>query len=176
MNFGNFKPEETHQFYFPDQYSYVLFECLGATGQFVFGCRGQSKASGGDPERFFHSGPFDAADFLDEKNQVREPRDVNARLGAGKNYRVIRTAHEQRELLLPAAGANGRGLGIVALRDGDKYYHFRETLKDLLSLSAITQEQMRDRLLMRADIATDRVAKMPASSRTMTSLTDGRSN
>ena len=40
----------------------------------------------------------------------------------------------------------------MALRDGDKYHQFRETLKCLLTLSAITQEQMRDRLLMLADI------------------------
>jgi hypothetical protein len=51
-----------------------------------------------------------------------------------------------------------RGQGIVALRDSDKYHHFRETLKNLLTLSAITQEQMRDRLLMLADIPLARPA------------------
>ena len=157
MDFGSYSPEQTREFYFPNQYSYILFECLGAAGQCVIGWRGQSKTSGGDPERFFHAGPFDAADFLDEKNQVREPRAVNARL-AVKQFRVIKSAQEQRELLLPDAGSDGRGLGIVALRDGDKYHHFRETLKNLLMLSAITQEQMRDRLLMLADLPPDGTA------------------
>jgi hypothetical protein len=82
---------------------------------------------------------------------------VNTRL-ALKQFRVIKNAQEQKELLLPALGGNGRGLGIVALRDGDKYHHFRETLKNLLMLSAITQEEMRDRLLMHADIPPDRTA------------------
>ena len=91
------------------------------------------------------------ADFLDEKNQVREPREVNARL-ALKQFRAIKSAQEQKELLLPASNGEARGLGIVALRDSDKYHQFRETLKNLLTLSAITQEQMRDRLLMLADI------------------------
>lgn len=158
MDFGSYTPEQTREFYFPSQYSYVLFECLGATGKCVIGWRGQSKASGGDSERFFHSGPFDAKDFLDEKSQVREPREISARLGQSKNYRIIKSAQEQKELLLPATGGEERGLGIVALRDPEKYHHFRETLKNLLTLSAITQEQMRDRLLMLAEIPPARMA------------------
>lgn len=157
MDFGSYTSEQTREFYFPNQYSYILFECLGATGQCVIGWRGQSKTSGGDPDRFFHAGPFAATDFLNEKNQVREPRDVDARL-ALKEFRVIKSAQEQKELLLPAVNGAGRGLGIVALRDTDKYHHFRETLKNLLTLSAITQEEMRDRLLMLADIPPDRTA------------------
>jgi hypothetical protein len=157
MDFGSYTSEQTREFYFPNQYSYILFECLGATGQCVIGWRGQSKTSSGDPERFFHAGPFAAADFLGEKNQVREPRDVNTRL-ALKEFRVIKSAQEQKELLMPAASGDGRGLGIVALRNPDKYHHFRETLKNLLMLSAITQKEMRDRLLMLADIPPDRVA------------------
>lgn len=157
MDFGSHTLEETREFYFPNQYSYVLFQCLGATGQCVVGWRGQSKTTGGEPERFCHIGPFEAADFLDANNQVREPRDVNARL-ALKQFRVLKGAQEHRELLLPPAGGDARGLGIVALRDNDKYHQFRETLKNLLALSAITQEEMRDRLLMLADIPPDRTA------------------
>jgi predicted nucleic acid-binding Zn-ribbon protein len=157
MDFGSYTSEQTREFYFPNQYSYILFECLGATGQCVFGWRGQSKTSGGDPERFFHAGPFAVSDFLDERNQVREPRDVNAGL-ALKQFRILKSAQEQKELLLPAVGGEGRGLGVVALRDLDKYHHFREILKNLLTLSAITQDQMRDRLLMLADISPDRTA------------------
>jgi hypothetical protein len=157
MDFGSYSAEQTRAFYFPSQYSYILFECLGATGQCVLGWRGQSKTSGGEPERFSHLGPFDPADYLDEKNQVREPRDVNARL-ALKQFRFIKSAEEHKELLLPPIGSDPRGLGIVALRDPDKYHPFRETLKNLLTLSAITQEQMRDRLLMLADIPPQRTA------------------
>jgi hypothetical protein len=157
MDFGSYTPEQTREFYFPNQYSYVLFECLGVQGTCVIGWRGQSKASGGEPERFYHLGPFAESDFLDERHQVREPRDVNARL-AVKQFRVLKSAQEHRELLLVPMNAEDRGLGIVALRDGDKYHQFRETLKCLLTLSAITQEQMRDRLLMLADIPPDRTA------------------
>ncbi len=157
MDFGSYTAEQTREFYFLNQYSYVLFECLGATGKCVIGWRGQSKTSGGEPERFFHVGPFDRSDFLDVRNQVREAREVSARL-ALKQFRAIKSAQEHRELLLPAANGDGRGLGVVALHDIDKYHHFRETLKTLLALSAISQEQMRDRLLMLADIPPDRTA------------------
>ena len=157
MDFGSYTPEQTRDYYFPNQYSYVLFECLGARGQCVLGWRGQSKASGGEPERFTYEGLFDAADFIDEQNQVREPKTVSARL-TRKQYTVLKAAQDHRELLLLATKGEGRGLGLVALRDNDKYPQFRETLKNLLCLSTITQDQMRDRLLMLADLSTEKVA------------------
>jgi hypothetical protein len=157
MDFGAHSPEQTREFYFPNQYSYILFECLGVTGQHVIGWRGQSKTSGGEPERFCYSGPFVPTDFHNEKNQVREPREVDAQLSL-KNLRKIKTAEEHKELLLPPASGEARGLGIVALRDSEKFHQFRETLKNLLTLSTITQEQMRDCLLMLADIPPNRTA------------------
>ena len=157
MDFGSYTPEQTRDYYFPNQYSYVLFECLGVRGKCVLGWRGQSKAAGGEPERFAYEGPFDAADFLDDKSQVREPKAVRGLLSR-KQYAVLRNAQEHRELLLLPTRGEGRGLGLVALRDNDKYPHFRETLKNLLCLSTITQEQMRDRLLMLAGLPADRHA------------------
>src|SRR6266487_4756635 len=157
MDFGAHSPEQTREFYFPNQYSYILFECLGVTGQHVIGWRGQSKTSGGEPERFCYSGPFVATDFHNQKNEVREPREVDAKLSL-KNLRKIKSAEEHKELLLPPANGEARGLGIVALRESEKFHHFRETLKNLLTLSTITQEQMRDCLLMLADIPPDRTA------------------
>jgi hypothetical protein len=156
MDFG-YKWDQTRAFYFPSEYSYMLFECSGVSGDCVIGWRGQSKAGGGEPERFCYSGPYQSDDYYDASHQVRPPRDVSARL-ALKNFRAIKSADEHRELLLPPDGAGARGLGIVALRDTDKYHHFRETLKNLLTLSAITQEQMRDRVLMLAGIVPDRLA------------------
>ena len=152
MDFGAYTKEQTRDFYFRNQYSYILFECLSVRGQCVIGWRGQSRASGNDPERFYYQGPYAAEDFFDEKGQVREPRDINARL-ALRQYEKITTQQQHRELLLNPTAGNPSGLGIVSLKDADKYPHFRETLKNLLSLSTLTQEQMRDRLLMLADIS-----------------------
>ena len=157
MDFGTYSPEQTRDYYFPNQYSYVLFQCLGARGQFVFGWRGHSKVAGGDAERFYYEGPFDAADFFDTKEQIREPKAVTARLAA-RQFALVKTAHEHRELLLQATKGESRGVGLVALRDNDRYPQFRETLKNLLSLSTITQDQMRDRLLMLAGLSTEKYA------------------
>ncbi len=154
MSFGSYSLEQTLSYYFPSQYSYLLFECLGSTGRCVIGWRGQSKTAGGDPERFCYFGPYDPDDFFSAEHQILEPRHVNARL-ALKQFRPIKSAQEHRELLLPAYGADSKGLGIVALRDPDRFRRFRESLKDLLSLSTITQDQMRERLLTLADVRTD---------------------
>src|SRR6516225_1246826 len=69
MDFGAYSAEATRDYYFPNQYSYVLFQCLGARGEFVFGWRGQSKAAATEPERFSYEGPFQRDDFLDAKGQ-----------------------------------------------------------------------------------------------------------
>lgn len=160
MNFGEHTHPETWNFYFPNQYSYVLFESLGARGIFVLGWRGQSKRLGGDPQRFCYQGPFDPIDFLNEKGQVREPTDVNDRLGL-KGYAVINSDAEHRDmLLLPTKGEplGMGGAGLVALQQNAQYPQFRETLKNLLCLSTITQDQMRERLLMLAGLPTGKQA------------------
>jgi hypothetical protein len=151
MDFGSYSEDQTRAYYFPNQFSYVLFEVLGAQGLQVIGWRGQSRISGGEPERFVVSGRFDQLDFLDETYQVREPKAVNARL-ALKDYAPLRTAQEYREALLLATRGEAKGFGVVALRDNDRYSQFRDTLKNLLSLNTISQDQMRDQLLMMADL------------------------
>jgi energy-coupling factor transporter ATP-binding protein EcfA2 len=151
MDFGSYSEDQTRSYYFPNQFSYVLFEVLGAQGLHVIGWRGQSRISGGEPERFVVSGRFDQSDFLDESYQVREPKAVNARL-ALKDYAPLRTAQEYREALLLSTRGEAKGFGVVALRDNDRYSQFRDTLKNLLSLNTISQDQMRDQLLMMADL------------------------
>jgi hypothetical protein len=152
MDFG-YSEDQTRAYYFPNQFSYVLFEVLGAQGVHLIGWRGQSRISGGEPERFVVSGGFDQSDFLDkDKNfQVREPKAVTARL-ALKHYETLRTAQEYREALLLATRGEAKGLGLVAIRDNDRYSQFRDTLKNLLRLDTISQDQMRDQLLMMAEL------------------------
>lgn len=157
MDFGSFRLEQTHGYYFRDQYSYVLFECLSGSGYSVVGWRGQSPASGAMPERFFYSGRYRMEDFYDEASDVREPRAISARL-AQRSYRPVPESAQWQKLLLPATAAENSGLGLVALQDRETYPQFRETLKNLLTLSTITQAQMRDRLLMLAELSPDLVA------------------
>lgn len=156
MDFGH-SLEATRDYYFRNQFSYVLFECLGAQGKFVVGWRGQSKAAGSEPERFCYKGEYITSDFIGEQDQVRDPKAVNGRLSA-KQYRTLKSAQEHRELLLQATKGESDGSGVVALRDNDKYPQFREILKNLLCLSTITQDEMRARLLTLAGLPTEKPA------------------
>jgi hypothetical protein len=157
MEFGSYTLEQTWDYYFPNQYSYILFEVLSARGICVLGWRGQTRVIGPEPERFIFDGPFDHYDFVSGDHQVREPKEVNSRLSL-KNYRVLKNAQEHRELLLLSTKGEARGLGLVILRDNDRYAHFRETLKSLLCLSTISQDQMRSQVLMLAGFSADRQA------------------
>lgn len=157
MNFGAFSSEQTAEYYFPNQYSYVLFECLGVAGKFVLGWRGRSRVAGGEPERFHYEGEFSLSDYFDEDGVVRERDDVSARLSL-RQFSLLKTAQEHRDfLLLPTRGVPNAS-GIVALRQFDQYANFRATLKNILALSTITQDQMRERLLMLAGLAGDKFA------------------
>ena len=157
MSFGRYSLDQTLEYYFRSQYSYVLFECRTLRGQAVIGWRGSSPQSGGDPQRFCYLGPYRREHFFAEKGRVRDPLDVSAAL-ALHELQFTPKPQQHREILLAGTGEHGGGLGIVSLKDPDKFHHFRETLKNLLMLKDISQEQMRDSLLMLADIPTDQPA------------------
>lgn len=157
MSFGPYTFDQTLDYYFINEHSYVLFECRTLRGQVVIGWRGASKASGADPERFFYLGPYRREDFFDERDRVRKPAEINTRL-VERDYQSLKKPAEHRAILLSSAAQRNNGLGIVALKDGERFSDFRDTLKNLLNLANITQDQMRERLLMLAGLPTDYVA------------------
>ena len=158
MAFRSHTLEETLDYFFTSEHSYVLFECRTLRGLAVIGWRGASRASGADPERFCYLGPFRREDFfIDDHGRIREPREISALL-ADREYQLLNKAADHRSVLLSGAGQRNSGLGIVALKDGERYSDFRDTLKNLLNLANITQDQMRERLLMLAGLTTDYVA------------------
>jgi len=157
MSFGPYTFDQTLDYYFINEHSYVLFECRTVRGQVVIGWRGASKASGADPERFFYLGPYRREDFFDERDRVRKPTEVNTQL-VDRDYQSLKKPAEHRAILLSSVAQRSNGLGIVALKDGERYSDFRDTLKNLLNLANITQDQMRERMLMLAGLPTDYVA------------------
>jgi hypothetical protein len=76
----------------------------------------------------------------------------------GKVHGKSEESYNHRAILLSSAGQRHNGLGIVALNNGERYSDFRETFRNLLNLTHIKQEQMRERLLMLAGLPTDYVA------------------
>jgi hypothetical protein len=157
MAFGDHEPEATRAYYFPDHYSYLLFECLGPKGTYVLGWRGQSKASGGDPIRFTYDGGYDIADYMGKDDRVLDPKTVNAKL-AERNYRELKDAAAHRDSILVATKGESNGLGVVHLTETERYAHFKEVLKNLLSLRSIDQNEMKRSLLMLASIPPNKPA------------------
>lgn len=157
MSFGPYTFDQTLDYYFINEHSYVLFECRTVRGQAVIGWRGANKAFGAEPERFFYLGPYRREDFFDDRDRVRKPAEINALL-VDRDYQSLKKPAEHRAILLSGAAQRNNGLGIVALKDPDRFSDFRETLKNLLNLANITQDQMRERLLMLAGLPTDYVA------------------
>ncbi|MBS1500252.1 MAG: hypothetical protein JST41_13945 [Bacteroidetes bacterium] len=157
MNFGDHDPEATRAYYFPDQFSYLLFELEGPKGTYVLGWRGQSKAQGGDPLRFTYDGPYNVNDYLTDDGRVQDQKLVDARL-SDRNFRVLRDAAAHRESILVATKGESNGLGVVHLTETERYAHFKEVLKNLLSLRSIDQHEMKRSLLMLAGIPPSRPA------------------
>ena len=157
MAFGDHEPEATRAYYFPDHFSYLLFECLGPKGAYVLGWRGQSKASGGDPVRFTYDGTYDVNDYMGSDGRVLDPKAVNVKLAA-RSYRELRDAAAHREAILVATKGESNGLGVVHLTEAERYGHFKEVLKNLLSLRSIDQQEMKRSLLMLASIPPNKPA------------------
>jgi hypothetical protein len=157
MAFGDHEPEATKTYYFPDHYSYLLFECQGPKGTYVLGWRGQSKSSGGDPIRFTYDGHYDVTDYLTVDDHVADPKTVNAKL-AQRNYRELKDAGMHRDSILVATKGESNGLGVVHLNEVERYAHFKEVLKNLLSLRSIDQHEMKRSLLMLANIPPNKPA------------------
>ena len=157
MAFGDHDTEATRAYYFPDQFSYLLFECEGPKGTYVLGWRGQSKASGGDPVRFTYDGAYDVNDYLTDDGRVQDQKLVDARL-SGRDLRILRDAAAHREAILVATKGESNGLGVVHLTEAERYAHFKEVLKNLLSLRSIDQHEMKRSLLMLAGIPPGRPA------------------
>lgn len=151
MVFGDHDMEATREYYFPDHYSYLLFECQGPRGTYMIGWRGQSRASGGDPVRFTYDGGYDVSDYLTEDGRVAESKHVLTKLG-GKQYRELKEPQLHREAILVATKGDSNGLGVVSLTENERYAHFKEVLKNLLSLRSIDQHEMKRSLLMLAGI------------------------
>ncbi|MEO8591308.1 MAG: hypothetical protein ABI432_18155 [Flavobacteriales bacterium] len=157
MAFGDHEPEATRTYYFPDHFSYLLFECQGPKGSYVLGWRGQSKTSGGDPVRFTYDGTYDMKDYLGTDDRVLDPKSVNAKLSE-RNYHELRDAAAHRDAILVATKGESNGLGVVHLTETERYGHFKEVLKNLLSLRSIDQNEMKRSLLMLASIPPNKPA------------------
>lgn len=136
---------ETRKYYFPDQNSYLLFECLTPTGYQVVGVQGLGPIRSYEFQRFAYQGKYDPDDYLDPDRCVRASEDVRLRL-APKGFCLL----EPRQLraALTGLGDNrGVNLGLVPIRQRDHYERFRAVFGNLLRLAHLRQEELKQFLL-----------------------------
>lgn len=138
--------EETKRYYFKHNTSYILFECVSADGRFVtIGLRGTGQIGGYGIDRFAYVGSFKKSDFIDDENRVLDFDDVKANL-SGKEFKLM-SAKDVRDSLLGESSAKNLSLGIVPLQDTGRYKDFVDLFKNILHLSDLGQQEIKDTLL-----------------------------
>nr|MBF0221335.1 hypothetical protein [Desulfobulbaceae bacterium] len=136
---------DTRKYYFPDQNSYILFECLTQTGYQVVGVQGLGPIRGYEFQRFSYQGVYDAADYLDEARCVRPSEEIRSRLAA-RDFRLLEPRH-LRAALTGLGENRGVNLGLVPIRQRDHYERFRAVFGNLLRLAHLRQNELKEFLL-----------------------------
>ncbi len=136
---------ETRKYYFPNQNSYVLFECLTPTGYQVVGVQGMGPMRSYEFKRFAYQGQYNPDDYLDEERRIREPEVVQSRLAA-KEFRWLEPRH-LRAALTGIGDNRDVNLGLVPIRQRDHYERFRAVFGNLLRLAHLRQDELKQFLL-----------------------------
>lgn len=136
---------ETRKYYFPDTFSYILFECRTPEGMAVVGVHGLGAARQYDFERFAYRGRFEKEDYLTAERRMRDADEVKARL-AGKHF-VKLEPHHLRAALSGVGEDRGVRLGLVPLRDRSQYDRFRFLFCNLLRLAQLRQDELKELLV-----------------------------
>ncbi len=157
MSFSGYSLPETRRYYFPDQHSYVLFECQTTSGMRVVGFYGKGPANNYDVERFAYEGYFERSDFLNETRGEHTPRtvaEVKIRL-AVKGFTPLAPKH-LRAALTGNGTDKGVRLGLVPVRGANGYGKFKDLFKGLIRLRRLRQEDLKTTLCdtYAADIGT----------------------
>lgn len=136
---------ETRKYYFPDQNSYILFECLTPGGYHVVGVQGLGPIRSYEFQRFVYQGQYDPDDYLDLERRIRTSEEVRLRLAA-REFRLL-GPHLLRAALTGIGDNRGVNLGLVPIRQQDHYERFRAVFGNLLRLAHIRQDELKRFLL-----------------------------
>lgn len=136
---------DTRRYYFPEKYSYALFECLTPTGFQVVGVHGLGPVRQHEYERFVYTGRIDLSDYLDDEKRMREPEDTLTRL-ANKDFKRMEPRHLKAALTGVGDGKDVF-LGLVPAKHGTTYERFRKVFSNILRLAHIRQDELKQLLL-----------------------------
>lgn len=136
---------ETRRYYFPNVHSFALFECLTPTGFSVVGVHGLGPVRQYEFERFAYTGRLEAGDYLDENRRIRPHEEIFRDL-AVRDF--TRLAPRQLRSALTGVGDNrGVDLRLVPARQTATYERFRKVFNNILRLSHIKQDELKQLLL-----------------------------
>lgn len=136
---------ETRKYYFPDQNSYILFECLTPGGYHVIGVQGLGPIRSYEFQRFAYQGQYDPDDYLDEDRRIRNSEEVHIRLAA-KDFHLLEPRH-LRAALTGIGDNRGVNMGLVPIRQRNHYERFRAVFGNLLRLAHLRQDELKQFLL-----------------------------
>lgn len=141
MSFAGYEARETRQYYFPERYSYVLFECRTPAGIQVVGVHGKGPAENYAIQRFAYQGPWEARDFMTPDGAPRPIDDVEPEL-ALKRIRYLE-AHHLRSALTGIGDNKAVHLGLVPVQNRSGYKRFRSLFKGLIRLRHLDQQTLK---------------------------------
>ena len=95
--------EQTRRYYFPDAYSYVIFECMTPTGIQCLGVRGLGPLKMHDYARFAWTGKFEEEDFIDGARRRNPPLSRSGQDRIQRNYHHDKSA-DKSPFIARAAG------------------------------------------------------------------------
>jgi ABC-type cobalamin/Fe3+-siderophores transport system ATPase subunit len=124
---------DTRRYYFPEKYSYALFECLTPTGFQVVGVHGLGPVRQHEYERFVYTGRIELSDYLDNEKRMREPEDTLTLL-ANKGFKRMEPRH-LKAALTGVGDARDVFLGLVPAKHSTTYERFRKVFGNILRLS-----------------------------------------
>lgn len=134
---------KTKNYYFKDQYSYILFECLTQEGYKTVGVRGTGILPGAH-ERFIFSGQYSSSDFFNDDNTTKNSDQLKAQL-ASKYYTVLTSSLLSAALTgigIDKIGLKNINLGLLPTRSHNGYGKFRKIYHNLLNLSNVNQKEL----------------------------------
>lgn len=132
----------TKSHYFPHTNSFVLFECMTDLGWRVVGARGLGPSQAFQFERFVYQGRFQRDHYFDGR-RFRSGRKVIDNL-AGFEYRTLASGDLRKALM---GTLDDSPLGLVPLRQSTNYQSFRVLFRNLLRLSHLSANDLKDLLI-----------------------------
>lgn len=136
---------QTRKYYFPGPHSYVVFECMTPTGIQCLGVRGLGPLRAYEYERFAWTGKFEKEDFVGGDGVQLPFQRIKDQLSL-KGYAELEPK-QLRAALTGVGDNNGVNLGLVPLHHRDYYERFRSAFCNLLRLSHLKQEELKELLL-----------------------------